>query len=488
MHWIEHLFSKGAKLVYVVAPLSVMHVWLENWHEWATAPVAFIDLHETGSAGVREAVRLSNEGFPVICLLNYQMAWQLGYKRVEVTRQGQKVMLPKQVDTALFDVEWDIGILDESTSIKSPSSKVGKFFRAKMRAKTRCRMIMTGSAYTKRPLDVWGQVSFITQKVFEPTYTAFQEHYAIPHPYIRGAVGGYQNIMQLVGYLAECAVMLKKTDVVDLPPFVHLTRHVQINAKSRRVYDEIKNDLYAELENEEQKHLEKLRKIEAKLKDAIPGTDSYQKIAEFLEAFRQVKYVSAEHVFSRTRKFQQITSGFVIPDREEDTPDVPAVPVRLGTEKVDELMDILDERDGLPTVIVVQMDEEERIVSEAIQKRFKFTPKVLNGSVSGAAARHKMIADAAADLCFIVKESVGSKGVDMRWTDCIIFYSHRHNTEDYEQMMARNHRGGVKHEKITYVHILCENSYDMNVMKTLQSDLDMAAQIETDWRSLFERD
>jgi chromodomain-helicase-DNA-binding protein 1 len=454
--WLEYLFrERDVRLVFVAAPLAAMHVWIENWHEWANAPVAFIDLHDTGSAGIREAIRLSNQGWPVICLVNYESAWFIGKKRVKIEIDDVVRTRIKTVDTTMADVMWDVGILDESTAIKTPGSKVTKFFRGMIKPRTKFRAILTGSAYIKRPIDVYAQIKFCCSRpIFPGDFAAFKAKYTIPHPMIPQAILGYQNLDDFVERLASCAILLKKEDVVDLPPFVHETRKVSLSAKSRKVYDEVTQDNYAYLEQLEADGVE----------------------------------ITASHVFAVQRKQMQITSGFVYPDlvqvgEGDDAKMVKPAPIRLGTEKVSMLLDIMENRD-YPTIIVVQMDEEERIVSETLEKRFGFTPKILNGRVKGAAARHNMIREARNDLGFIVKESVGAKGVDMRAFDMTIFYSHSFDTEDYDQMMSRNHRGGQT-KNITYVHLLIKNTVDMHVMKSLKSDISLARQIERDWRELI---
>lgn len=456
VQWLEYLFvERGVKLVYIAAPLAAMHVWIQNWHEWATAPVAFIDLHDTGSAGIREAVRLSRQGWPVICLVNYESAWFIGKKRTKIEIDGQTRTRIKEIDTTLGDVRWDVGILDESTAIKTPGSKVTKFFCKVMKPRTKYRAILTGSAYIKRPIDVYSQIKFCVKRVIFPgDFAAFKSEYTIPHPAIPQAILGYKNLDDFVEKLASCAILLKKTDVLDLPPAVHETRKLPLSPKSRKVYDDVTEENYAYLEQLE---------------------------AEGVE-------ITASHVFSVMRKQMQITSGFVYPDKiqvgeGDDAKMVKPPAVRLGTEKVGMLLDIMENRD-YPTIVVVQMDEEESIVAEALEKKFRFTPKILNGSVNGAAKRHAMIAAASQDLAFIVKESVGCRGVDMRWADMTIFYSHSYDAEDYDQMMSRNHRGGQENN-ITYVHLLIEKSVDLRVMASLKKDFALARQIETDWRKLI---
>ena len=38
VHWLAWLFSQGCALAYVSSPLSVMHVWVEEWNLWAKVP------------------------------------------------------------------------------------------------------------------------------------------------------------------------------------------------------------------------------------------------------------------------------------------------------------------------------------------------------------------------------------------------------------------------------------------------------------------
>lgn len=330
---------------------------------------------------------------------------------------------------------------------KTPGAKVSKFFRHKMRDKTDYRMILTGTAYTKRPLDVWAPVNYACKdEVFPKVFLPFKNMYSIPHPQIRGAVVGYQNLNDFTWRLSQIAILLKKEDMFDLPPQIHQTRMVELSSKSRRLYDTLKAEAYAELEE---------------------SGDT----------------ITANHIFTAMRKLMQVTSGFVIPD--VDDPEAPIEAVRLGKEKLAELMELLDTRGEGPVIIVTQANEEERIIAEALRKAYDFVPKVLNGSVKGAENRHRMIAEAANDRAFIVKESVGARGVDMRWADTTIFFSHSYNTSAYQQMLSRNHRGGQE-KSITYYHLLCRDTIDIAVWGALRRDLNLAASIERDWRKLFE--
>lgn len=445
---VEELRSrKGVNLGLVVAPLSVMHVWVENWDLWADLPAVFIDLHETGPAGLRRAKKLAAEGALVICLINYEMTWQFGHKRIERIRDGEPTKILEPVDTTLYDANWDFVILDEATAIKNPSAKVTKFFLKRIAPKARFRLALTGTAYLKRPLDVYAIIRFLTGERWVPkNFTRFKAMYSIPHPKIRGAIIGYQNLEDLVARMAKCCVLLKKEEVVDLPPVLHTTRLVELPPKIKRLYDTLSKEMYSELE-------------------------------EF-EAEGQT--ITITHVFGVMRKQLQIASGFVLADPEpNEKPD----PIELHLVKINETLDILEERGGKPTILVTQSNYVEKMLHREIKKRFGHDTKILNGAVKGAEARHKLIASASKDMAFIVKESVGCEGTDMKYADMTIFVEHGPNTSDYAQMLARNHRGGQT-KKITYVHILAKGTADTRVMKILDNDMDVAREIERNWRKL----
>lgn len=467
-----------ARMILIVAPLTAMHVWTQGWHEWGSFPIAFIDLHDTGTAGLKMARKLAKDGHPVICLVNYESAWQIGYKRVKRMRRGQEVGVLEQVDKALHSYHWDIAILDEATAIKRPGSVVSKFFRTKLRPKVTYRFALTGTAYKKRPLDVWAPVTWCCDSKYWPrTFGLFKAMYAVPHPHIPSAVVGYKNLDDLAWRLSKMSILLKKEDVVDLPPVTHETRVVTLCPKTRRVYDTLREEMIVELEGME----EEIRQEWRERIESAPDEKERRRLVAQMEG--RIKTVTISHAFALNRKLMQVTSGFVYPDRDAEQPDEMPVAVRLSHEKVDETIAFLEERDS-PTVIVTQANEEEVMLVEAIQKKFGLTPKVLNGSVKGAATRHEMIRAAANDPAFIVKESVAAMGVDMRWTDCIFFFSHSYNTEDYAQMLARNHRGGQT-KPITYVHLLAQNTTDMHVMRSLLHDQQVADSIDRDWRKLL---
>ena len=107
IHWLEWLIrKKGARLILVAAPLAVLHVWIDNWFDWADEPIPFIDLHDASSGGIKAAKRLARKhNRPVICLVNYEAAWQIGFKRFKKKRKDEEVWVREKVETSIADVQ-----------------------------------------------------------------------------------------------------------------------------------------------------------------------------------------------------------------------------------------------------------------------------------------------------------------------------------------------------------------------------------------------
>jgi len=461
---IQHWIADGARLGYIVAPISGMHVWVHEWKLWGGYPVLFVDLQAEGVAGLHKAKDAAAKGWPVICLINYESAWQLGHVRKKVMEKGQEVTKLVPTADALHMTDWDFGVLDESQKIKTPGAKVSMYFRNRMIKVTEKRAVLTGSAYTKRPLDVWAQVTFAVGEGHFGKFADFKSRYSIPHPYIQGAIKEYVNLDHLAQRLSEVCVLLKKEDVLDLPPALHVKKPIILGAKAKKVYSDLVKECYAEFEA-----------FEAAEQEKKAENPSYR-----------VKTITADHIFSKTVRMRQLTSGLAITDGDWDEGQecfLAAEQLIIDDAKIKALLEILEDRDK-PTLIVVQFDFEEKLVADAIEKEFGKRPKILNGSVVGAANRHAMVAEMANDTFAIIKEEVGCRAMDMRFADLTVFFSHRPNTEAYDQMLARNHRGGQT-KPITYVHLLAEGTIDYRILGILESDLERAKLIEGHWRDFL---
>lgn len=547
VEYIQELHLSGkANLVCVVNTLSGLYVWSEAWHEWADVPALFVDLRETGVEGLRIAQAHAAHGNLVICLINYGAAWRLGFRYVKKTKKvkGQDEpqvvsVLEPESDVRLDTMPWDVMVLDEIHKIKAPQSKVSLFFRTKVAPNCRIKIGLTGSLIKKKPGDAWAPVKFCTgDEIFPGPYMGSRENYAksfcgiygVPHPHLKGVIIAWTNLAHFAQRLALCSLVVAKEDCMDLPPQIHIIKQVTLNPKSRKVYDRLTKEMYTELDELEADGRREYRKVIAKCEEIWPNlviktkstwgddfsvrediernarafiahlfdggvtaVDKAEALAKMKEHALSVKTVTVKHVFSVMRKQAQITSGYIVPDPPLDDPGAKMKPVPLGNEKVEAALEILEALWPAPTILTIVGNYEQEALAQAIHNdpRFlvdgkRFRPQILDGSVKGGGqARFDMMADAGkrGDPCFILKMQVGAESIDARWATNFILVTLSPDTIQYDQVIARNHRGG-QNQTCTYYHLVAERTVDERIEEIIQGNLDVAKKVEKDWRSL----
>jgi hypothetical protein len=301
---------------------------------------------------------------------------------------------------------------------------------------------------------------------------------------------------------------------------------IELCPKSRKIYDKLTRDQYVELENWEFEGRKEYKLLLDYAEENWPERLTLQNIGwpdefivrsdvrndadnycgaqfrdgalalektEFLPRLRQhgltVNTVTVNHIFSIMRKQQQIVNGYLMPDRDANNPSVVPEPVQLGTEKIDDFIEFLEDNwpryktDVVkPIVAIVTGDYEEQLVINAVKKHFKFTPKVLNGATKGN--RVDYIKSASEDPLFVVKAQAGAESVDMRWSRTFLFLSKTPDSIQFEQLLARNMRGGQT-EVCTYIHFVAANTVDERIEQIVWKDLDVSKAIKKDWRALL---
>lgn len=447
---VEELMRRDPSIrrILIISKITILSVWPENWHDWGTYQIPFVDLSKGTPRTLRRAMRYS-ECAPIVCLINYEKARMFGYSYVERKRKGKTVKVFEPTDTTLHDYEWDLIICDELHRACTPTAKITKFLLNKLKPLARYRIGLTGSAYDKTPMKLWALLQFISgDKYVPPGFPKYRETYAIPHPVFPQSNIGYKNLDQLADRLARCCVLVKQEEMYDLPEARDVPDYVyELPPKVRKIYNSIRDEQIAFLDE--------------------------------LEESGGV--VTAAHRLTVQKKLLQIASGFTRPDTDDGSV---APYVTLHTLVVDAVLDILDNREGRPTIVITQSNYLEQMLADAIHKKFKYRPEILNGSVKGAAARYEMVARGADADCLIVKESVGCEGLDMRYTDLLLWAEIAPNSSNYRQMRMRHHRGGQT-KKVQWRIIRSDTQVHKRVLQILSSDAKTARAIEPDWRNLI---
>lgn len=144
---------------------------------------------------------------------------------------------------------------DESTQLKSMKAKRTK---TAVQAAQKClyRRIMSGQPIANSPMDLYSQFEFLGSGLLGArTQTAFQARYAdtilqnFGGRRIRQIVG-FRNLDELSQRVGQYSTRVTKAECLDLPDKIFTTRFVELTKEQFRVYNELKNWAFSELEGE----------------------------------------------------------------------------------------------------------------------------------------------------------------------------------------------------------------------------------------------
>jgi SNF2 family DNA or RNA helicase len=327
-------------------------------------------------------------------------------------------------------------VIDESTSIKTPSAKRTKN-ALKIGEASKYKRILTGSPVTKSPMDLYSQCHFLSPRALGfRSYYAFQNRYA---KIVRRNMGstsfneivGYQRLDELADKLNEFSVRILKEDCLDLPDKVYMRREVELTKEQRRYYDQMKTLALAQLESGE--------------------------------------LVTTQSVLTQILRLQQICCGFVQPDE--------GPLIELPSNRMDALHDLIEEVQGKAIIWANFTHDIERITS-TLRKKYGSRSVVSYYGKTDDDARQQALVDfqdpESPVRFFVGQPRTGGRGLTLTEAKTVIYYSCGYDLEIRLQSEDRAHRIGQT-EKVTYVDILTPGTVDEKVIDALRKKINLAS-------------
>ena len=327
--------------------------------------------------------------------------------------------------------------IDESTTIKNPEA---------IRTKTiigigrdvKYKRILTGSPVTKSPLDLFTQCYFLDPWLLDhQSFYSFKTRYAITKQInVSGRmvhlVVGYRNLGELSDKLKPFSFRVLKDDCLDLPPKTFMKRIVQLSPEQKKVYEQMKKMALAVLNG---------------------------------------KMVTTATVLTQLMRLHQITCGHF----KSDDGDIQV----LKNERLDELLDVLDEVEG-KAVIWDHYRYDIEIIVEAIKKRYGDNTVVTyygDTSTDDRQKAIKKIQDPNSPVRFIVgTPQTGGYGITLTGASTMIYYSNGYDLEKRQQSEARIDRIGQE-KPMTYIDIIAEGTVDEKIVDALRKKVDIASKV-----------
>ena len=423
--WNQKKISK----VLVIAPTSVVAVWPKELDEYAAFPVTCRTMLGDKKSRLKAIGDLKRYRFPKcrVAVINYESTWRDG------------------IFEALQDFDPDMIICDESQRIKTHDSQQSKAIH-KLGDAARYKLILSGTPVQNQAIDIWSQYRFLDRTVFGDNFWQFKGRYCQMGGFNNKQIVGYRDLNQLIQKEHSIAFRVTKEEALDLPEQTFEIRRIEMSQKERQLYDQIRMDNYAALENGGQ--------------------------------------VTATTVLTRLLRLQQITGGFLVSDGSDK-------PEQVSTSKLDALQDILMDYvidGGKKLVVFAHFIPEVKAIIELAAKTLPKGKKAV--AIYGAVKKEdrgdivKQFQEDPDTVLMIGQIDTAGTGITLTAANTCVYYSKTYNYATYEQSLSRIHRIGQRNT-CTYIDLVVENTVDEMITRALRKKEDLAKTIVDNWREFF---
>jgi len=335
------------------------------------------------------------------------------YKKADIYTINRE-NVPWLVDFYKNDWPFDMVIIDELSSFKSPSSKR---FRAlkKVRHKIKRIVGLTGTPAPNGLLDIWSQIYLLDGgERLGRTFTGYRSRYFHPQKYINGGIPTDYTLNanaeeKIYSKISDICISMKALEYLKMPECILNKVEVELSEKEMELYRQLERDLL------------------------LPFEDSD---------------VDAANAAVLANKLLQMASGAVY----DEFGDVKTIHDR----KLEALEDLIEAANGKPVLVYYGFKHDR----DRIKKRFDVgeinTPEDIAIWNSG-----KM------QIALCHPASTGH-GLNLQDGGCtIIWFSLTWSLELYQQANARLWRQGQQHTVVIH-HIIAKETIDERVMRALE--------------------
>lgn len=324
-------------------------------------------------------------------------------------------------------VNIDCVICDESHRIKSPGSKCSRFL-TKISKRVSHKYLVTGTPLAENPVDIYAQYRFLDPTIFGTNLGTFKNRYLNIDLGLSSQLGyevlrkdqPYKNLDELREKMFSCAFYGKSE--IKLPKKHNILYHYDVDKKTEKMYNEIKNEGILVTE------------------DGV---------------------LSVENVLSMSLRQQQILSG-CIPITDENEEVVQTIINNDRREVLRELLEGLPKDEPVVIFAKFRCDFNQiKEVCKELERGYSEISGVEDTEKDWQAGKTSIVA---------VQYASGSESIDLTRAHYCIYYSLTHSLALYLQSKKRIHRPGQTHT-VTYYHIVAQLSKGKSVDETIMTAL-----------------
>ena len=386
------LDSFEVKKILVICPLRVATVWNDELHNWS-----HLD-------GLKISTAIGSQSERLEALKQKADIYIINRENVEwlVNKSGSK-----------FD--FDMLVIDELSSFKSYQAKRFKSL-LKVRPEVTRIVGLTGTPTSNGLMDLWAEYRILDLgKRLGRFITHYREQYFIPDKRNANVVFSYKLISgaeeAIYKKISDVTISMKAVDYLDMPSKVINQVKVQLSDEEMSVYQEMKDDMVASLD------------------------DDFE--------------IDAFNAAALSNKLLQMANGAVYDENKEVH--------YIHDRKLDALEDLIEQANGKPVLIAYWFKHDALRIKKRFEVReIKTEQDIIDWNLG-------LITVA------LIHPASAGHGLNLqKGGSTLIYFGLTWSLELYEQCNARLWRQGQK-DTVVIHHIIAKDTIDEAVMRALKS-------------------
>ena len=386
------LDSFEVKKVLVICPLRVATVWNDELHNWSHLEGLTIS---TAIGSQSERLEALKQKADIYIINRENVEWL-------VNKSGSK-----------FD--FDMLVIDELSSFKSYQAKRFKSL-LKVRPEVTRIVGLTGTPTSNGLMDLWAEYRILDfGKRLGRFITHYREQYFIPDKRNANVVFSYKLIPgakeAIYKKISDVTISMKAVDYLDMPSKVINQVKVQLSDEEMSVYQEMKDDMVASLD------------------------DDFE--------------IDAFNAAALSNKLLQMANGAVYDENKEVH--------YIHDRKLDALEDLIEQANGKPVLIAYWFKHDALRIKKRFEVReIKTEQDIIDWNLG-------LITVA------LIHPASAGHGLNLqKGGSTLIYFGLTWSLELYEQCNARLWRQGQK-DTVVIHHIIAKDTIDEAVMRALKS-------------------
>lgn len=352
-------------------------------------------------------------------------------------------------------------VLDETTVIKTPGSKVTKRVLA-MAKYAPYRRVLNGTPGTDSPFEFYSQVKVLNPDAWKPlgidgadafrTFFGVYEKRQLKEPKTVKGNGGrtwqmthfdhlvsYKNLDEMARVVAAHGSRLLKRDVFpNLPPKLYSKVYFDLTSRQRKAYDDLRD--------------------------------------EYRTWLASGDLVTADLAIVRFTRLSQICSGY-LPVDGEDEPTALVDP--KDNPRINLLEDVIADIPG-KFIVWGRYNVDIDLIS-ALLRRLGIVHVTWDGRTSEEDRRTGKQRFVEGDArAFVAKPSSSAgRGLNLQVADTVVYYNNSFVADDRLQSEDRAHRPGI-HHPVKYIDLIAQGTIDTKIVDALRKKRETAALVTGD--------